>query len=87
MWGTQAALIAECFAPRLRYSGSSLGAQLASVIAGGPAPLIATALLAAYGSGYAIAGYMALCAIVTIVSTAMMPDYTNQDISEEHDNP
>jgi MFS family permease len=87
MWGTQAALIAECFAPRLRYSGSSLGAQLASVIAGGPAPLIATALLAAYGSGYAIAGYMALCVIVTIVSTAMMPDYTNQDISEEHDNP
>jgi MFS family permease len=87
MWGTQAALIAECFAPRLRYSGSSLGAQLASVIAGGPAPLIATALLAAYGSGYVIAGYMALCVIVTIVSTAMMPDYTNRDISEEHDNP
>jgi len=87
MWGTQAALIAECFAPRLRYSGSSLGAQLASIIAGGPAPLIATALLAAYGSGYAIAGYMALCAIVTIVSTAMMPDHTNQDISAEHDNP
>ena len=45
------------------------------------------ALLAAYGSGFAIAGYMALCVIVTIVSTAMMPDYTNQDISEEHDNP
>jgi MFS family permease len=87
MWGTQAALIAECFAPRLRYSGSSLGAQLASVIAGGPAPLIATALLAAYGSGYAIAAYMALCVIVTIVSTAMMPDYTNQDISREHDYP
>ena len=87
MWGTQAALIAECFAPRLRYSGSSLGSQLASVFAGGPAPLIATALLAAYGSGYAVAGYMALCVIVTIVSTAMMPDYTNQDISREHDNP
>jgi hypothetical protein len=77
-------LIAECFPPRLRYSGSSLGAQLASVIAGGPAPLIATALLAAYGSGYAVAVYMALCVIVTIVSTAMMPDRTNQDISEEH---
>jgi len=86
MWGTQGALIAECFAPRLRYSGSSLGAQLASVIAGGPAPLIATALLAAYGSGYAIAVYMALCVIVTIVSTAMMPDHTNQDISEEDGN-
>ena len=49
MWGTQAALMAECFAPHPRYSGSSLGAQLASVISGGRAP-IATALLAAYGS-------------------------------------
>jgi MFS family permease len=45
MYGPQAALIAECFTPRLRYSGASLGYQLASVIAGGPAPLIATALL------------------------------------------
>ena len=52
MYGPQAALIAECFTPRLRYSGSSIGYQLASVVAGGPAPLIATALLAATGSGY-----------------------------------
>src|SRR5215471_2525626 len=42
MYGPQAALIAESFTGRLRYSGSSLGYQLASVIAGGPAPLIAT---------------------------------------------
>jgi MFS family permease len=50
-YGPQAALIAEAFTPRLRYSGSSLGYQLASIIAGGPAPLIATALFAAYQSG------------------------------------
>ena len=43
LFGPQAALIAEAFTPRLRYSGSSLGYQFASVIAGGPAPLIATA--------------------------------------------
>jgi hypothetical protein len=55
MYGPQAALIAECFTPRLRYSGASIGYQLASALAGGPAPLIATALLAATGSGYAIA--------------------------------
>ena len=42
MYGPQAALFAERFTGRLRYSGSSLGYQLASVIAGGPAPLIAT---------------------------------------------
>jgi len=84
MYGPQAALIAECFTPRLRYSGASIGYQLSSVISGGPAPLIATALLAAYGSGYVIAGYILFCAIVSIVSTAMLPDYTNKDISEEH---
>ena len=50
-YGPQAALIAESFTPRLRYSGASLGYQLASIIAGGPAPLIATALFAAYHDG------------------------------------
>jgi MFS family permease len=84
MYGPQAALIAECFTPRLRYSGASIGYQLSSIISGGPAPLIATALLAAYGSGYAIALYILFCAIVSVVSTAMLPDYTNRDISEEH---
>jgi MFS family permease len=84
MYGPQAALIAECFTARLRYSGSSIGYQLASVIAGGPAPLIATALLALTGSGYVIAGYIAFCAVVSIIATVLMPDYTNRDISQEH---
>jgi MFS family permease len=84
MYGPQAALIAEGFTPRLRYSGCSIGYQLASITAGGPAPLIATALLAAYGSGYVIAAYIAVCAIVSIIATLMMPDHTNLDISEEH---
>jgi metabolite-proton symporter len=84
-YGPQAALIAEAFTPRLRYSGASLGYQLASVIAGGPAPLIATALFAAYKSGYAIAIYIAICAIISLISTAMMPDYTGKDISAEYD--
>jgi MFS family permease len=83
MYGPQAALIAECFSPRLRYSGSSLGYHLASVVAGGPAPIIATALLAATGSGYSVALYIFACAVVSVVTTAMLPDYTNQDISQE----
>jgi MFS family permease len=87
MYGPQAALIAECFTPRLRYSGSSLGFHLSSVIAGGPAPLIATALFAATSSGYAVAGYILFCAIVSISATAFLPDYTNRDISQEHDAP
>ena len=83
-YGPQAALIAEAFTPRLRYSGASLGYQLASVIAGGPAPLIATALFAAYHTGYAIAIYIAACAVVSLVSAALMPDYTGKDISAEY---
>ena len=84
-YGPQAALIAEAFTPRLRYSGASLGYQLASVIAGGPAPLIATALFAAYHSGYAIAIYIAACAVVSLASAAFMPDHTGEDISAEYD--
>ena len=84
-YGPQAALIAESFTPRLRYSGSSLGYQLASIIAGGPAPLIATWLFATYKTGYAIAIYIAACAVISAVAAAFMPDYTGQDISHEYD--
>jgi MFS family permease len=84
-YGPQAALIAESFTPRLRYSGASLGYQLASIIAGGPAPLIATWLFATYGTGYAIAIYIAACAVISAVAAAFMPDYTGQDISAEYD--
>ena len=82
-YGPQAALIAECFPPRLRYSGSSLGFHLASIIAGGPAPLIATALLAWTGSGYSVALYVLLSCVISIAATIPLPDYTNRDISEE----
>lgn len=85
MYGPQAALIAEAFTPRLRYSGASLGYQLASVIAGGPAPIIATALFAAYGTGYAVAIYILACAVISLVSAGLMPDYTGKDISAEYD--
>jgi MFS family permease len=83
-YGPQAALIAESFTGRLRYSGASLGYQLSSIIAGGPAPLIATYLFAVYHSWVPIAIYIAACAVVTLIATAMMPDYTNRDIGEEY---
>jgi len=86
MYGPQAALIAEAFTPRLRYSGASLGYQLASIIAGGPAPLIATALFAHYKSGFAIAVYIAFCAVISLAAAALMPDYTGRDISKEYDH-
>jgi metabolite-proton symporter len=84
MYGPQAALIAESFTGRLRYSGASLGYQLASVIAGGPAPLIAAWLFGVFRSPYAIAGYILICALLSIAATAMMRDYTGKDIDGEY---
>ncbi|MGH8142115.1 MAG: MFS transporter [Steroidobacteraceae bacterium] len=86
VYGPEAALIAECFTARLRYSGASLGYQLASLIAGGPAPLIATYLVIRYRSGFAVAAYIAVCAVISIVATAFVPDYTNKNISAEYEH-
>ena len=83
-YGPEAALIAESFTPRLRYSGTSIGYQLASIIAGGPAPLIATWLFARYHASWPIAVYILLTAIIGFISTALLTDYTNKDISEEY---
>ncbi|MBN8955760.1 MAG: MHS family MFS transporter [Rhizobiales bacterium] len=83
-YGPQAALIAESFTGRLRYSGSSLGYQLASVIAGGPAPMIATWLYSVYHSSTVIAVYIAACAVITLIATALMSDYTGRDIQKEY---
>jgi metabolite-proton symporter len=85
-YGPQAALIAESFTPRLRYSGASIGYQLASITAGGPAPLIATALFATYKSGTPIAIYILVTAIVSIIATTFLTDYTGRDVSAEYDN-
>ena len=84
MYGPQAALIAESFTGRLRYSGCSLGYQLASVIAGGPAPLIATWLYGRYETPYAIAAYIGVCAVISLIATAFMTDYTGKNLESEH---
>jgi MFS family permease len=80
MYGPQAALIAECFPARLRYSGASLGYQLSSLIAGGPAPLIATALFGRYRSATPLAVFILLCAIVSLIATAMLKENANRDV-------
>jgi MFS family permease len=83
MYGPEAALIAEAFTPRLRYSGASIGYQLASIIAGGPAPFIATWLFASFHSTFPIGIYITICAAISIVATMLLPDYTNKDIALE----
>jgi uncharacterized membrane protein YjdF len=83
MYGPQAALIAESFAGRVRYSGASLGYQLSSIFAGGPAPLVATWLLGRYKSGSAIAVFIAFCALVSLISTALLTDHTGRDARQD----
>ena len=84
MWGPLAALTAESFTPRLRYSGASIGFQLAAVFAGGPAPMIATAILASTGSGQMIALYIFGCAIVSVAATAFLPSGRDRDFTRDH---
>jgi MFS family permease len=83
-YGPQAAMIAESFPPALRYSGASIGYQLASVFAGGPAPLIATALYGQYKSGAPVAVYIAACAVVTLIATGLMRERGRSDIGVEY---
>ena len=82
MYGPQAAFFSELFGTRVRYSGASLGYQLASVLAGGFAPLIAVALLAAYGY-VAVAAYMAAMALLTTVSVILAAETYRDDIGED----
>ena len=84
MWGPLTALAVECFTPPLRYSGASIGFQLAAVFAGGPAPLIATAILAATGSGQIIARYVFACAVVSVAATAFLPSGEERDFARDH---
>src|SRR5439155_974544 len=84
-YGPQAAFIAEAFTPRLRYSGASLGYHLASVTAGGPAPLVATALLSQFNSSAPIALYIFICAVISVVSAAALPDRGKADVTVEYE--
>jgi MFS family permease len=73
MYGPQAALISETFGTGVRYSGAGLGYQLASVVAGGPAPLIATAILARTGASTWISWYIIGCAVISMIALLLMP--------------
>jgi MFS family permease len=78
-YGPQAALIAERFGTNLRYSGAGLGYQLASVIAGGPAPLIATKILQETGSSVGISWYIVGCCVLGLGALLLMPRQSRAD--------
>jgi metabolite-proton symporter len=86
MYGPQAAYFSELFGTRVRYSGASLGYQLASVFAGGFAPLIATALLAANGGDPAlVALYMMGMGLITVVATLFAQETVHKDVHADED--
>ncbi|MCH1883943.1 MFS transporter [Agrococcus sp. ARC_14] len=85
IWPTYGSLIgtvlAENFAPEIRYTGASLGYQLGAAIVGGPAPLIATALLAIFmGSWVPVAIFVVFCAAVGFVSVCFVKVRHNEEL-------
>ncbi|WP_406444120.1 MHS family MFS transporter [Streptomyces sp. NBC_00631] len=83
MYAPQAAFFAEMFATRMRYSGASVGAQFASVAAGAPAPLIATALLSGYGSPTPIALYVITASLLTLVAVGVAKETRRRDLADD----
>ncbi|KQV16787.1 MULTISPECIES: MFS transporter [unclassified Kitasatospora] len=82
MYAPQAAFFSEMFATRMRYSGASIGSQFASVAAGAPAPLIATALLKDYGSSTPIAVYVAIASAITVLAVVCARETRGRDLAE-----
>ncbi len=80
MYAPESLLFARQFPAAVRYSGISLGVQVAGVLGGGLAPMIATALLA-YGGGepHYVIGYLLALAVIALISAAMMNSDTTGD--------
>jgi MFS family permease len=79
-YGSQSSYIAENFPTGLAYAGSGLGYQAASLIAGGPAPLLATWMLPNFG-WTAISVYIIACAVITLAAVALLPDRSKADLT------
>jgi MFS transporter, MHS family, shikimate and dehydroshikimate transport protein len=83
MYGPQAAFFAELFGTSVRYSGASLGSQLAAPFAGGLAPLIATALLSwSDGQPWPVALYMIGMVLITFCSVFLVGETARTDLSK-----
>ncbi|WP_250906171.1 MFS transporter [Nonomuraea sp. NEAU-A123] len=83
MYGPQAAFIAELFSTRLRYSGASMGYQVAGIVGGALAPIIALKLFTAYGTTTAVSIYVVVALAVTAFGLAIAPETRDLDIAAE----
>jgi len=83
MYGPQAAFIAELFSTELRYSGASMGYQIAGVLGGGIAPLVSIALVSAFGTAYAVSFYVLAMLVITLVALALAPETAKADLRDD----
>jgi metabolite-proton symporter len=82
MYGPQAAFIAELFSTELRYSGASMGYQLAGVIGGGIAPIVAIALVRAFGTSFAVSVYVLAMMVLTLLALALAPETSHRSLRD-----
>jgi MFS family permease len=87
LYGIEASLISEHFGTKLRYTGASLGYQFASITAGGPAPIIAVALFAAYKSFVPIAIYIIIMCVISFLALRGLKEYANKEAAADIDIP
>ncbi|KJY46178.1 MFS transporter [Streptomyces sp. NRRL S-444] len=87
MYGPQAAFISEMFDTDVRYSGASMGSQLASIVAGALAPLIAVELLKDYGSSVPVSLYLCAAAVVTTLTVAFARETRGRDLTQAGTGP
>jgi metabolite-proton symporter len=83
MYGPQAALIAELFATELRYSGASMGYQVAGILGGAPAPIIAIQLVEWTGSATAVSWYVLAMLAITAVALLAAPETAHRPLDPE----
>jgi len=83
MYGPQAAFLSELFGTKVRYSGVSIGYQLASIVAGGLAPIVGVWLYTQYG-GYAVAVYVALSSVISVLAVATYGETRQRDLAADH---
>ena len=85
MYAVQSAYIAELFGSRARLAAVTSSKELGALSSGGVAPLICAALVGAFGSLWAVGCYMALLAIVSIISALVLPETRGRDLLVEAD--
>jgi len=84
-YGPQAALFAEMFPARIRYSGAGLANAFGAILGGAFAPFIATALQAQFHTSIAVASYLCVVTVLGLMATVLLKDRTGRDLSAAAD--